>query len=263
MSTPTNGPFATPETPSTPDWLVTDAFTDTDLGVLLSGKEAQISLLRRRDAAGLECLLVRKHYIPRKASTKGELEALGLQKASTFRNDSGYREGRQFRRSRDRRAVAAMTGQGKRLLQSRWSDHESTVLRTLWDAGLAVPLPVSFAEDSLIMQYLGDEHWAAPQLARAGLDRPDLERAATHVIHGLQLMLSEGWVHGDLSAFNLLWWEDQAWFIDFPQAIDLAANPQGPNYLHRDILNVATWFERRGVAFDGEAVFAEMLGLLG
>ncbi len=68
--------------------------------------------------------------------------------------------------------------------------------------------------------------------------------------------------HGDLSAYNLLWWDDRLWFIDLPQAIDIAVNLQGIDFLHRDVLNVCGWFERRGFAVDAEEVFADVLGFL-
>ena len=202
MSTPINSPSASsrPE----PDWLIEDPYADTDLGVLLTGKEAQINLIRRQGTKSDSCLLVRKYYVPRQVSEKGTLEALGVQRASTFRNDAEYREGRQFRKSRDRRAVERMTAHGKRLLQSRWTGHESTVLRVLWEAGLTVPFPVSYNEESLIMEYLGTESGAAPQLASARLNKMELERALEQMINGLRVMVRSGWVHGDLSAFKRL-----------------------------------------------------------
>ncbi len=257
MSTPTNPPSASsrPE----PSWLVAEPFVDTDLGVLLSGKEAQINLIDRLGSDGRNCLLVSKRYVPRRVTEKGTLEALGVQRASTFRHDVEYREGRQFRKSRDRRAVQQMSAHGKGLLQSRWTGHESTVLRRLWEVGLNVPYPVSYEEESLMMEYLGTPSGAAPQLAKAGLSRNELDEAFDQLIQGLRLMARAGWVHGDLSAFNVLWWQDTLWFIDFPQAMDLAANPQGLNYLHRDVVNISTWFVRRGLNIDPEAVFADLL----
>ena len=47
--------------------------------------------------------------------------------------------------------------------------------------------------------------------------------------------------------------------IDFPQAVDLVVNPNGLDLLHRDVTTVSTWFARRGLACDPEAVFAELL----
>lgn len=242
-----------------PDWLPAGHFVDSDLGVLLAGKEAQINLVERVGHDGGSCLLACKQYIPRKVAAKGELESKGLRRASTFRNDVAYREGRQIRGSRDQRAVAQMSAHGQRLLQSNWTGHEAQVLQELWDAGLKVPYPVSHTETSLTMQYVGDASGAAPQLAKARLRPEELGVAFVHLEAGIRTMARSGWVHADLSAFNLLWWEGEVWFIDFPQAVDLTANEQALNFLHRDVLNVCTWFGRRGLDVDGDELFASLL----
>ncbi|MEM7287946.1 MAG: RIO1 family regulatory kinase/ATPase [Actinomycetota bacterium] len=247
-----------------PDWLVDEPYTDTDLGVLKSGKEAQVNVVERIGDDGRRCLLARKRYLPREVTAKGTLEAMGVQRASTFRNDVEYREGRQFRKSRDRRAVERMTAHGKRLLQGRWTGHEHETMRRLWEAGAPVPYPVSYGDDVFDLEYVGDLDGAAPQLYAAHLEGSDAEAAFAQVIAGLELMMTEGIAHGDLSAYNLLWWDQQVWFIDFPQAVDIAANPQGLSYVHRDIVNVCQWFARRGVeaAEDPDARFAELLVFL-
>ena len=234
--------------------------------MLRSGKEAQIDLVERiadpGDDGPARCLLARKRYLPRQVDQKGTLEHLGVQRASTFRHDVAYREGRQFRRSRERRAVERMSTYGKRLLQDRWTGHEHDVMRTLWDLGAPVPYPVTYGEDTFDLEYLGDDDGAAPQLNGARLDGAALLDAWEQVVDGLHRLTAAGWAHGDLSAYNLLWWRDRVWFIDFPQAVDLAANPQGISYLHRDVCNVVAWFERRGLDIDAEATFADVLGSL-
>jgi RIO kinase 1 len=46
-----------------PDWLVTDlAAVDTELGILKTGKEADVFLLRRGVPQGRSCLLAAKRY---------------------------------------------------------------------------------------------------------------------------------------------------------------------------------------------------------
>lgn len=242
-----------------PDWLVPEPSTDVDLGTLKTGKEAQVDLVERTGADGRTCLLARKRYLPRTVTAKGTLEALGVQRASTFHNDVQYREGRQFRKSRDRRAVEAMTTYGRRLLQDRWTGHEHDVVRRLWDAGVGVPYPVSFADDVFVLEYIGSRACAAPQLARAHLDRQSLDSAWDQLLDALHGMTGEGIVHADLSAFNLLWWEDRLVVIDLPQAVDIAANPLALDLLHRDVANVCTWFARRGVQHDAEETFAALL----
>ena len=246
---------------SAPDWLVPEPYADDELGVLRSGKEAQIDVIERSslDDPTKTCLLARKRYLPREVKAKGVLEAMGVQKASTFHNDVQYREGRQFRKSRDRRAVERMSTYGKHLLQDRWTGHEHDVMSTLYHAGVSVPFPVEFGEDLFVLEYVGDHTRAAPRLAEARLRRPELEEAWAQLVEGLQDIVAAGYAHGDLSAYNLLWWEEQLVFIDFPQAVDIAENPQGLDFLHRDVLNVATWFGRRGVERDAEALFAELL----
>jgi len=246
----------------TPVWLIDEPYNDVDLGVLRSGKEAQISLIERTGADGRTGLVARKRYLPRQVANKGELEALGVQRASTFRNDVEYREGRQFRKSRDRRAVERMTEHGKRLLQNRWTGHEHETMAKLWAAGLAVPYPIGYDEDLFDLEYLGDRDGAAPQLRSARLDAAGIEGAYEQLVDGLSIMVSEGVVHGDLSAYNLLWWDDRLWFIDFPQAVDLAANPQGVGYLHHDVTNICRWFTGRGFEVDGEELFAQLLARL-
>ena len=248
---------------TTPEWLVVEADDETDLGVLRSGKEAQINIIERTGPDGRTCLLARKRYLPRSVTTKGQLEAMGLQRSSAFHRDVEYREGRQFRKTRDRRAVERMTTYGKRLLQDRWTDHESQVMGELHAAGCPVPYPVGFVPDSagdcFDMEYLGDRDGAAPQLAAARLGPAEVRRAWTQLVDGLRIITAAGWAHGDLSPYNLLWWDDQLWFIDFPQAVDIAANPGGLQFLHRDVLNVCRWFGRHGVEDDPEEVFADLL----
>ena len=248
-----------------PEWLVDEPYNDVNLGPIRSGKEAQIDLIERTGADGRTCLLALKRYVPRKVTTKGALEEAGFERASTFRHDVEYREGRQFRKSRDRRAVERMSTYGKKLLQNRWTGHEHMVTERLWHAGVNVPYPVGYGEERYLLEFVGDRGQAAPQLGQARLTGDDLQTAADQIVDGLHRMVATGFVHGDLSAYNLLWWHDRVWFIDLPQAIDLAANPQGLNYLHRDVANIAEWINRRGrpegIEIDPEELFAELVAI--
>jgi RIO kinase 1 len=109
------------------------------------------------------------------------------------------------------------------------------------------------------MEFIGDVDRAAPRLANARLSRADAASAWQQLLASVRALVAAGVVHGDLSAYNLLWWEDELVFIDFPQAVDLAANPSGLDFLHRDVRNVCRYFERRGVEHDPEEVFADLV----
>lgn len=247
-----------------PSWVITEDYVDADLGVLKTGKEAEISVIERTSTLGdgRSCLLAFKRYRPRTISHKGELQELGFQRAPTFRNDLVYRDGRNFgKRSRDRRAVERMTNYGKELLKTKWLGHELDVMSRLWQAGADVPYPVEFQGDGMLMEYVGDMAAAAPRLAQAHLTRNVLEVAFEQLVDNVRTFLEVGIVHADLSPYNILWWDDRLWFIDFPQASDIAHNPHALDFLHRDLTNVCTWFGRKGVDCDPEALFGELLAL--
>ena len=245
-----------------PEWLVSEPCHDVDHGVIKSGKEAQVNLVERVGVDGRSCLIARKRYLPRQVTQKGQLEAMGVQRASAFRHDVQYREGRQYRKSRDRRAIERMSTYGKKLLQDRWTGTEHDVMSRLWQQGVPVPYPIRFADDVFDLEYVGSWETAAPQLSAARLSTAQLTDAFEQLLAGLRGITAAGIAHGDLSAYNLLWWDDRLWFIDFPQSVDIAANPQGIDFLHRDVLNVCGWFERRGLGVDAEEVFADLLSFL-
>lgn len=245
-----------------PAWL-TDGHTpvvDEVLGLLKTGKEAEVFIVERRTIDGARrALLAHKRYRPLKVGAKGELEALGFARARTFTNDVVYHEGRRLRYSRDQRAVERMTDYGKRLLAERWPGQELATLERAHAAGVTVPYPVEFTGDGMLMQLLGDEHGAAPRLVNARLTEADLRAAYDQLLTELSRLTRAGLVHADLSPFNVLWWQERMWVIDFPQAVDLVTNPHGFDLLHRDVTRMCTWFARHGVDTDPEEVFAGLL----
>ncbi len=102
-------------------------------------------------------------------------------------------------------------------------------------------------------------HRRSRAFARAGVLLVEIWE---QLVTNLEIVVSAGYADGDLSAYNMLWWRDRVWIIDLPQAVDLAANPRGIDFLHRDVVNVCTWFARQGLERDAEATFGELLGAL-
>lgn len=243
-----------------PAWLTEGGTEDEVLGLLKTGKEAEVFIVERRTLDGVHSeLLVHKRYRPTKVKAKGELQALGFTRARTFTNDVQYHEGRRLRYSRDQRAVERMTDYGKRLLAERWPGQELDTLRQAHEAGVTVPFPVEFTGDGMLMQLIGDAAGAAPRLVNARLSADELRRAYGQLLAELSALTRASLVHADLSPFNVLWWRDRMWLIDFPQAVDLINNPHGFDMLHHDVTTMCQWFARRGIETDGEAVFAELL----
>jgi len=242
-----------------PAWLTAGGTEDEVLGLLKTGKEAEVFVVERRTLDGRHsAILAHKRYRPMNVK-KGDLEAMGFSRARSFTNDAIYHEGKKFRRSRERRAVERMTDLGKRILADRWPAQELDTLVTAYEAGVSVPYPVEFTGDGLLMQMLGDDGVAAPRLVGARLDDVELKQAWDQFVDSIERLTDAGVVHADLSPYNILWWHGRLWFIDFPQAVDLVSNPHGFDLLHHDVATMCTWFTRQGLATDAEALYASLL----
>jgi RIO kinase 1 len=251
--------FDAPVERSVPDWLVTEPLDERTLGVLKSGKEAEVFVVERRDATRT-CLLAHKRFRPRHPK-KDELRELGFTHGAIYRHDSVYRQGWHLK-ARDRRAVATGTAHGQDVRARMWLSNELEMLGRAWRAGASVPYPVDRTDDGILMELIGDRERAAPRLVQARLGRADVRLARRQLLDDLARLAAEGIVHADLSVYNLLWWRGRVVLIDFPQAVDSRTNPEAPGLLQRDLENVAAWFGRHGAPIDAEAAFGELLGPL-
>jgi RIO kinase 1 len=240
-----------------PEWLIEESFEDRTVGVLMSGKEAEVFLVERRGESS-SCFLAHKRFRPRHPR-QGELRELGFSKGTIFRHDVSYRRGWHMA-SRERRAVETHTSFGQEVVAQLWPVNELEMLRRAWDAAASVPYPVGPSDDGILMEYIGDETQAAPRVVDARLEPGQLHEAWAQLVESLRRLTRESVVHGDLSVYNILWWRDRVVIIDFPQAVDARTNPEAASLLHRDVENVATWFGRRGVRVDAGRLFGELVG---
>jgi RIO kinase 1 len=228
-----------------PPWVVPDhAAVDTELGVLKTGKEADVHLLERGvPGTDRHVLLAAKRY--RTAEHR------------MFHRDAGYTEGRRVRRSRETRAMARRTEFGRDLLAGQWAAAEFTALAQLWTDGVAVPYPVQLDGTELLLEFVGSPDWsAAPRLAQLRPDQEQLADLWNQLVAALRGLAGHGLTHGDLSAFNILVHGERLVVIDLPQVVDVVGNPQGPVFLARDVARVTDWFAARGLPDAAEAADA-------
>jgi RIO kinase 1 len=178
-----------------------------------------------------------------------------------FHRDAGYTEGRRVRRSRETRAMARRTQFGHELLAGQWAAAEFAALSTLWQIGAPVPYPVQLAETELMLEFIGDEDGtAAPRLAQIRPHADELADLFEQCVAAMTLLARDGYAHGDLSPYNLLVHDGRLVMIDLPQVVDIAANPRGAEFLHRDCRNVCAWFTARGLAAaDTELLFGDLM----
>lgn len=235
-----------------PAWVVTSAGAlDTELGILKTGKEADVLLLERAvpDDPAQRTLLAAKRY-------------RGIENRS-FQRSAVYTEGRSTRNTRDTRALAKKTAHGREVAAAQWSLAEFEALCRMWERGAPVPYPVQVSGTEVLMEFLGDDRGiAAPRLAQVRGSNAELQEYFAQVVELMRVFAAAGFAHGDLSAYNLLVHEGCVRVIDLPQIVDVIANPQGLDLLHRDCVNVCDWFTRRRVQCDAEALFADLLGTL-
>ncbi|MEV7576956.1 MULTISPECIES: serine protein kinase RIO [unclassified Microbacterium] len=235
-----------------PAWVVTSAGAlDTELGILKTGKEADVFLLERAvpDDPAQRTLLAAKRY-------------RGIENRS-FQRSAVYTEGRSTRNTRDTRALAKKTAHGREVAAAQWSLAEFEALCRMWERGAPVPYPVQVSGTEVLMEFLGDDRGiAAPRLAQVRGSNAELQEYFAQVVELMRVFATAGFAHGDLSAYNLLVHEGCVRVIDLPQIVDVIANPQGLDLLHRDCVNVCDWFTRRRVQCDAEALFADLLGTL-
>jgi RIO kinase 1 len=220
-----------------PDWLVTElAAVDTELGILKTGKEADVFLVRRGiPGTDRSCLLAAKRY----RSSDHRM----------FHRDSGYLEGRRTRESRVNRAVASRSTFGRQAIAGQWAAAEFTALARLCAAGAPVPYPVQILGTELLLEFIGTaDGTAAPRLAETRPGPAELTGLWDQMVQALVALARDGLAHGDLSAYNVLVHDGRLIMIDLPQVVDVIANPRGAFFLSRDAENIGRWFGHHGLA---------------
>jgi RIO kinase 1 len=220
-----------------PKWLVTEAAAvDTELGVLKTGKEADVFLIRRGvPGTDRSCLLAAKRY----RSAEHRL----------FHRDAGYLEGRRTRDTRVTRATASRSTFGLQAIAGQWANAEFTALRQLYGDGVPVPYPVQILGTEVLLEFIGEpDGTAAPRLAETRPEGSELAGLWDQLVGALTALAVRGLAHGDMSAYNLLVNRGRLVMIDLPQVVDVISHPNGRGYLTRDAENVGNWFTARGLA---------------
>jgi len=204
--------------------LVEDGLIDEVKSQLMSGKEAQIYVVRCGDA--IRCAKVYKEAQQR-----------------SFKQAVQYQEGRKVKNSRRARAMEKRTRYGQKESEQAWLNAEVDALYCLAAAGVRVPEPYGFVDGVLLMELVTDADGnAAPRLNDLALTSEQAIDYYGRIIAEIVRMLCAGIVHGDLSPFNVLVDSEGPVIIDLPQAVNAAANNSAGMMLERDVVNMAIYF---------------------
>jgi RIO kinase 1 len=208
------------KTPAALQPLIDDGVIDEVIRSLKSGKEATVYLVR--SGTHTRCAKVYRNMAQR-----------------SFQRRAQYQEGRKVRGSRQARAIAKSTRFGRKEQEASWKNAEVDALYKLVAAGVRVPKPYGYFNDTLIMELVTDAAGdPAPRLAEVDLTPETAREYHRFLIQQIVRMLSIGLIHGDLSEFNVLVGPDGPVIIDLPQAVSAAGNNGARAMLERDVNNI-------------------------
>jgi len=204
--------------------LVEDGLVDQVLGSLMSGKEAQVFLVRCGDET--RCAKVYKDVANR-----------------SFKNAVQYQEGRKIRNSRRQRAIENRSKFGRDQQEVVWQRAEVDALYKLADAGVRVPKAYGLFDGVLLMELITDGvGGVAPRLNDITMSAEQAVKDHATVMTYVLRMLCAGLVHGDLSEFNVLQDETGPVIIDFPQVVNASGNNNAKTMLQRDVRNITQYY---------------------
>jgi RIO kinase 1 len=203
--------------------LLADGVIDEVLGRLKSGKEANISLVRRGDG-----VLAAKVYKDRAIRS--------------FKNNADYKEGRKVRNTRTQRAIDGGGRFGRDAAEQAWKSAEADALYRLVGSGVRTPRPVMFYEGVLLMELVTDGHGRpAPRMIDVALEPGAALGVYADLVAQIIAMLCCDLIHGDLSPYNILAAADGPTIIDFPQVVSAVHSSRAEFFFLRDFDNVVRY----------------------
>ena len=141
--------------------------------------------------------------------------------------------------------------QKRREIILSWAQREYKNLIKSERSGVRVPKALGWKNHIIVEEFIGDEE-PAPPLKDAYPENP--EEFFDDVIDQMTKMYQNGLIHGDLSSFNILNYNEKPVIIDFSQAT-LVKTPNSEELLERDVKNVLHFFKKVGI----KAKFEEVL----
>jgi RIO kinase 1 len=183
-----------------------------------------------------------------------------------LKNDAEYRVGRvdldadgtALWKEADINAIAKRTSYGEEVRHRSWIAYEFKTLEQLFEAGADVPRPYAMEKNAIVMGFVGDESNAAPILNSVNLTSAEARDLLDRVIRNIDIMLANECIHGDLSAYNILYWNGAITLIDFPQIVLPKSNPTAWTIFLRDVIRVCDYFSTQGVRCDARKIAADL-----
>jgi len=136
-----------------------------------------------------------------------------------------------------------------------WVHREYRNLLKAREAGVNAPTPYTIKNNIIVMKCIGKDN-PAPKLKDLSPKNP--QEFLEETIRNVERLYKGGFVHADLSKFNILNDNEQPVLIDFSQSTTLS-NQNAHDYLKRDLKNICDYFTKLGVSCDPEAIFQKII----
>jgi len=231
------------KTPKRIQPLINDGLVDEVISRLMSGKEADVYIVRC--GSNIRCAKVYKEAMKR-----------------SFKKAVQYQEGRKVRNSRRARAMEKGSKFGRKQQEEVWQNAEVDALYRVASAGVCVPEAYGCFDGVLLMQLITDEDGnVAPRLDDVSMSAEQAREDHQLMMHYIMRMLCVGIIHGDLSEFNVLVNEYGPVIIDLPQAVDASANNNAQSMLERDISNISNYYSQFAPELSNNQYAQEMWSL--
>ncbi|XP_046863792.1 serine/threonine-protein kinase RIO3-like isoform X2 [Xenia sp. Carnegie-2017] len=128
-----------------------------------------------------------------------------------------------------------------------WAEKEMCNLSRMCHAGIRCPQVVLLKKQVLVMSFIGSNQLPAPKLKDVVLTSSQATQAYEQCKEMMCTMYEKcNLIHADLSEYNMLWHENNLYFIDVSQSVE-PRHPHALEFLYRDCRNVTSFFEKFGV----------------
>ncbi len=118
------------------------------------------------------------------------------------------------------------------------AEREYEALETLYP-DVSVPRPIDHNRHAIVMEKID-----GVELSRTGLEDKQVLPVLDLVLREMQTAYREGWVHADMSEYNVFVGTDGITIFDWPQAIP-ADHENAEEFLERDVDNIVNYFRRK------------------
>ncbi|MDD4127861.1 MAG: serine/threonine protein phosphatase, partial [Methanomicrobium sp.] len=130
---------------------------------------------------------------------------------------------------------------------------EFEALKVLRKGGVNVPVPVAINRNVIAMTYI-----AGVNLNQAVLENP--QDVFDGIFENIKKAYDLGFIHNDLSEYNVMVDGNEVWIIDWPQWTEVT-HPNADDILRRDVTNITNYFSKKyGLSCTPEKVIEMVVG---